>query len=174
MQTVLNILTVIAFCLSTFTFVKDLVEKRKNLDAKILQIAPGYNTNYQSYYFCFQILNKSKLPISISNIQIKVNDRFFDVLDRPVNIFEAKVRDKEDNIIDTMKIPTTTMPIMLQSLGSARLYFTSYKEKDFYLNPKQKITLSIYTNRGTISKAIILPTFCDLIDFYPPTLPEKQ
>lgn len=173
MQTFLNILTIIAFVFSTYTFVKDLIEKRKNLSVNLLQVAPGFTGDYQSYSFCFQISNKSRLPIAITKIQVQTENQIFELLNAPITLLSSVTKQNEV-ITDTKKIEGSVLPINFASLGAERIYLTSYKETNFFIAPTDKIKIHISTNRGKIIKNVDVPNFCDLIELYPNSLPERQ
>lgn len=173
MQTALNILTIVAFLFSTYTFVRGIIENRKNISVELLQMAPGFTGEKQSYSVCFQILNKSRLPISISNIQIDKNGKKYEFFNAPIDIFSSVTR-RNDTIIDSKKITSTIFPLSLTSLGGERVYLTTYKETDLHINEKEYLKIVISTNRGKLIKKVSVPIFCTSLDMYPSKLPERQ
>ncbi len=173
MQTILNILTIIAFCFSSYTFIKEIIEKRKNISVDLLQVVRDSNNNFLYYIFCFQILNKSRLPIAISRIQIQTDKNKYELFNRPIVLFSS-VSKTGNTVTGTKKIDGSVLPITISSFGAERMYFSSYKEKDFFIEPKDKIKIIIGTNRGKITKNIAVPNFSDLLELYPSSLPEKK
>lgn len=149
----IGIVAVASFLLSSSMWIHTLVTQRKSLNFKI--------TEFKSYegvtYFYLITENKSRLPISITNIRLYLGENYYDC-SHVSNFLWSNTTNITGKPIDTRRYYSLAMPIQITPLGSVGGYI-------FYTIPQAEmpktsthLSLSTQTNRGrAIQTTLELP-----------------
>lgn len=118
------------------------ITQRRNLAFRVLE---NHTTDSHLFYILFE--NRSRLPISITNIAIILNGKKYYCQQAPSIALEESISSGK-NIVYERKEYTAKLPIVLGSLCATSEYIFF----DTPLSPEQtfatQVTLSICTNRG--------------------------
>ena len=160
MGAVLDWLTIIAFVLSTYTFIVQLVSHRKNLGIKLCHMF-NWGDNHQVFTAYIEVINKSRLPISVLQVTMEQNGRcaIFDQMSREV----CKTTHREGReVVGRESTYSLPFPISLQGLeAKSGLLVTVIENSDFSLFPGTPIVFLIETNRGIVKRTAMFTGFSD-------------
>lgn len=104
----------------------------------------------------FKIANLSQIPISITRIQILVNETLFESESRP-HIAEEFTWSYGDKPYHNVVIESKTLPININSLGAESGYIAFVVPRDKISNYEKVLNFRICTNRGrAVQKTFLL------------------
>lgn len=137
-------IAVAGFLMSLATWVKDFITQRKHIEGKVLNIK-----SYQSVtYIDLLIENRSRLPISITDISLFLGDSAYRCTPLPKLILEHTKSRKGEVYERTMKY-STPMPIQISNLGATTVVALFEGMKRLPPDDATHLNLSISTNRGS-------------------------
>lgn len=142
-----------------FTWLYIFIKNRKNFDIKIVGHLYGYDN--KSLLIFVSLTNKSRLPISITDIRIKMFDSIYQCGKIPVKVHEVTTKCKGE-ILSHHEYFSLSFPISLPELGGASGYlFFDFPE--LVAQPlSSQVTLLISSNRGkTVEKRLSLGRILD-------------
>ena len=143
-QKILNILTIISFCVSIYLFVSKKISERRNIKISILDHAERAT---QVVQFFIYIQNCSNSPITISSICIVNSNKLY-----PCELLPKKIKGSGSDILKTPMFPINFSPKQGHQCFLEFLYC-----EDVQLIAGKTVDLQIHTNRGVINKSLILP-----------------
>lgn len=141
-----TIIAVSGFIISIINLIYLIKNNLKSIDIKELYFLKMVITNKYHYEFTTIFVNKSKLPISIINIEIINNNKsYYSKSDKTI------VCEHKDSQGVITKIMTADFPINLNCLESKKeiIYFKLDEELE-----KENFKMIIYTNRGKLEKNV--------------------
>lgn len=146
-----GIAAIIAFLISTSSFVISIIEKRRKLSAKfnIIKISSAVDNSgikCDAVLIGFAFANKSQLPISITKVSLINGTDFYDCQPTPYPV-EIATRIGGTKI-DCKSVKTISPPIQISSLGATSGYITFFVPHNAVSKKQQSITIEICTNRG--------------------------
>lgn len=141
-----NITLALSIFGSVGTVITWLVSFMKNRK-KFSIIVNGYRFDSQGLLLYVQIINRSYLSLSISDISIKLNDQTFYTDKIPVKVLETTIR-KGFEIIEQKTDYSMPFPVQLSPLGGCSGYLNFSFEKDIPQLPSNMVTAVIHSNRG--------------------------
>lgn len=162
LNNIVDFIGILGFIISIINFVYFFVIRKKKLKIRFEEfgVCKYYNGEVLKIRFCFQ--NLSQLPVSITRIQLVVNDSMYDCTNSPVNIEEI-TRRRGTTVIERTTVNSVTVPINLQPLMSQGDYFAFPIPQGIVSNSEKSLTFRIYTNRGkAIQKDIRTTCGCDM------------
>ena len=147
-----TILSVSAFLISLVNLIYLLITNKKKLKIYFINFTIGEVNNKHFYMFNIELINESRLPISINEISFENNKETYKVIKSP-RILAEKDIEHNNKIIKHQEIHSAKFPINIAGLSSEQKFIVMYGPKK--LNDSfSKITIS--TNRGKITKKINL------------------
>lgn len=143
-----NITGIIAFVISLVNFIYFFVIRKRKLYARFSRIAVCDNfRNTKLLKVEFSFVNKSQLPISITRISLKVENKYYDPSSLPRVIEEYTSRHgKEINAHYVTKSEYT--PVNLPALGAHSGYFAFELPQGILSGDEKSLTFRVCTNRG--------------------------
>lgn len=108
-------------------------------------------THFQKYQLAniyLRIINHSQLPISITRIQLIIDNEKFDVSTFPQTIMTLTHHSGKEQV-ERQKIKSTLMPINIMSLGAYSGYLSFPILRDSLPANQKHLTFEISTNRGS-------------------------
>lgn len=150
-----DIVGILGFLLSVINAVYFYVIRRKKLKIRFEEfgVCNYYSEQILKIRFCFQ--NLSQLPISITKIQLLVNNDVYDCTNSPVQIEEI-IRKKNGVIYDTVTVNSVSVPVNLQPLTACGDYFAFPISQGILSNSEKVLSFRIYTNRGKVIQKTFL------------------
>lgn len=109
----------------------------------------GYNLTDKSVLFYISFINKSHIPISITDIRLTINDKRYTCRKTPIRVF-YETHKQGGRIISHYDYNNLTMPITLSNLaGNSGYILFEFPLKDF---PQQTtdVIFEVSTNRHKI------------------------
>ena len=145
MEIVTFIIAIVGFLLSLTSWIKDFVTQRVRLDVRITKA----NANAASPgIFCFlAIANRSRLPISITNIEVSQPEGRTSCVPVPKQVLEH-TRREGNKVVGWHAEYSTAMPVQIQSLGGATVLAQFEHLPEKIPTEAMSLTLVICTNRG--------------------------
>lgn len=143
----MDIAGLLGFLISITTLIHLLITRRKRLTVNF-----GLNTNRdyfgKNYFIIYcRFDNLSELPISITRIQILIDNIPFDCYHRPL-IVETSTYKEAGKVTDQYITYSDTIPINLNSLASHSGFLAFQVPQDKLLTDGKSLTFRICTNRG--------------------------
>lgn len=146
------ILSISAFIISLINLVYLLITNKKKLKINIINFTIGDVNNKHFYMINVELINKSRLPISINEIIIEDNKEKYKIIKSPRMLAE-KDRKRNNEIIKHQEIHSTKFPINIAGLSSEQKFIVMYGPKKLK-NDNSKIIIS--TNRGGLIQKVSL------------------
>ena len=145
MEIVTFVIAIAGFLLSLTSWIKDFVTQRVRLDVRITKA----NANEASPgIFCFfSIANRSRLPISITNMEIVQPGGRTACIPVPKRVLEH-TRRQGNEVIERRTEYSTAMPVQIQSLGGAMVLAQFEHLPEKIPTDATSLNLVICTNRG--------------------------
>ncbi len=143
MQNLINILSILAFVMSTITWICTLLNHSIKLFIEIKDYAHIFDV--VQLYIYFQ--NNSGKPITISGVSIVESNNKI-----PCKTLPSIIRSCNGRVI----IETPLFPLNLSSHQGACFAFEFLNCPDIELNPGKTIALEIYTNRKLLKRFVTL------------------
>lgn len=145
MEIVTFVIAIAGFLLSLISWIKDFITQRVRLDVRITEA----NANAASPgIFCFlAIANRSRLPISITNIEVSQPEGRTACVPVPKQVLEYTRREGNE-VVGRRFEYSTAMPVQLQSLGGAMVLAQFEHLPEKIPTDATSLNLVIYTNRG--------------------------
>lgn len=144
------VLSIISLFLSMINLIYLFVTNRKNLDMIINSYTILHLNDRIYFIFNIELINKSRLPISINEMVIENDNNKYKISKTPNIFMKAKVT-SGDIISDRKNASTAIFPINLSGLTSIQKFIFMYGDNDKKLND---INVVINTNRGKIVKEV--------------------
>lgn len=141
-----SILSISAFIISLINLVYLVLTNRKNLKFNIINYTIANVNNKKFYIFNIELINKSRLPISINEITIKDNKEKYKIIKSPRMLAE-KDRTRNSEIIRHQEIHSAKFPINVLGLSSEQRFIVMYGPEKIKSNNS---IIIISTNRGKI------------------------
>lgn len=110
-------------------------------------IVNGYRFDSQGLLLYVQIINRSYLSLSISDISIKLSNQIIYTDKIPVKVLETTIR-KGLEVIEHKADYSMSFPVQLSPLGGCSGYLNFSFEKDIPQLPSNTVTAVIHSNRG--------------------------
>lgn len=145
-----TIISISAFILSLINTIYLLFSNKKHIDFVINSYSSYKVKNKTFYIFNIEIYNKSRLPISITNIIFNDIHNEFQVIKSPRLILE-KEKTQNSQIKLHQELHSAKFPININGLSSIQSFIVMYGSND-YKNLTSLI--KVCTNRGKIKKHI--------------------
>lgn len=146
------ILSIAAFTISLINLIYLLITNNKNLQIGCLNFTVGDISNKHFYMFNIELINKSRLPISINEVIIKDSKEKYKMIKSPRLLAEKNVQ-RNGEIIKHQEVHSAKFPINIAGLSSEQKFMVMYGPQQLKDNPSKII---IGTNRGKITKKINL------------------
>lgn len=149
--TVFNWLTILAFAMSSLTWIRTIMRDRFSINLLIMD----YNNLSPAPQFFVLIENKSSTPVSITTI-------FIGPEKERCKLESVKISRKTDftgdNIADQVTNRSAEFPIYLQGLGAQYCYLELESTLKTELVAGAELSFCIHTSRGKTNKTLILPS----------------
>ena len=136
-----SILSISAFIISLINLVYLVLTNRKNLKINIVNYTIANVNNKNFYMFNIELINKSRLPISIND-----NKEKYKIIKSPRMLAE-KDRKRNSEIIRHQEIHSAKFPINVLGLSSEQKFIVMYGPEKIKSNNS---IIIISTNRGKI------------------------
>lgn len=152
-----NIIGILGFIISIINFIYYFLIRRKKLNIRFETMATRkyFDSKNVAIVKCI-FENQSQLPISITRIQLIINNELYDCENLPV-IAEKITRKQNNEVYDEDIIKTNSTPINLMALSAFSGYFAFAIPKDTLSNSDKSLTFQICTNRGkAVQKTFVL------------------
>lgn len=147
------VLSICAFIISLINLIYLLITNRKKLDFNIVNFTICDVNIKHFYMFNVELINKSRLPISVNEIIIENNKEKYIIIKSPRMLVE---RDrKRNNITKHQEIHSAKFPINIAGLSSEQKFIVMYGPEKIN-DSSSKIIIN--TNRGRIIQKINLNT----------------
>lgn len=136
---------------TAFTMIYNFLINRKKIQMKVVGHKFGDTKTLVIYAsFC----NKSRLPISITEISIKVDDIYIPCVDPPIVAFEETI--KTNGVVTSHhEYMTLALPINLGSLSGTSGYVCFEFPATFFPPDATQLKFSINSNRGKVFEKIL-------------------
>lgn len=125
------------------------IASRKNLHIKIADMV--YRTDIQTFIIVIIFENRSRLPISITEITLSAgeNELYFEPFPRCVSEYFHK---KRAEVVDKKFLYNLSLPVSLSQLGAESGHLLlDISQEDFEKLPTQ-LTLKVHSTRGRVQK----------------------
>ena len=141
-QYIYNILSILAFLMSSFLFICRLIASRKDISIKVIDYAT--RSSVAQLFILFQ--NNSSTSITIHSLSIFVDGKeyFCDLVPKPVYKNEFRF------------LQTPMFPLNLSPKEGVLHFLEFLLFQDNQLSPGKKVVVKICTNRGPLSKSVVL------------------
>lgn len=147
-----TILSILAFTISLINLIYLLVTNKKKLKINIVNFTIGNVNNKHFYMFNVELINKSRLPISVNEIIIEDSKEKYKFIKSPRMLAE-KDRKRNNEIIKHQEIHSAKFPINIAGLSSEQKFIVMYGPEKIE-NDSSKVIIN--TNRGKVTKKINL------------------
>ena len=153
MEIVTFVIAIAGFLLSLTSWIKDFVTQRVRLDVQIT--TAGRNEALSAIFCYFAIANRSRLPISITNIELSQPGTQIACVPVPKLVFEG-LRKEGSYVVERRPEYSTAMPVQIQSLGGVTVLAQFEHLPEKIPADATSLNLVICTNRGR-PKRMTLP-----------------
>lgn len=143
-----NITGILAFIISVINFVYFFVIRKKKLNVRFgdIGVRDSFNSNLLlKVHYSFE--NRSQLPISITRIQVVLNEKLYDC-ERLPQVIEEITRKRGTEIYDRDVLKSNSVPINLPALGATSGFLAFLVPQGTVSNSDKALTFRICTNRG--------------------------
>ena len=150
-----GLLGIAGFIISLINLINYFATQKVNLEITFLEyVYREYNTGKKRIFVHYQINNKSQLPISITDIQVEINNKLYTEDYSTHEIISYKHTGKDINEY----VPTCNehFPSNLECLHSHSGYLVFVVPEDNLPNLDKGLTFQIRTNRNKELKKIFL------------------
>jgi len=144
-ETATFIIAVAGFLLSLISWIKDFIAQRVRLDVRIS--AANANSRHPGIFCFLAVTNRSRLPITITNIVLDQKAGQTACAAVPKHVLE-RTRQEGDVIVDRQSERSTALPVQLQSLGGAMILVLFESLPEAVPADATSLNLVICTNRG--------------------------
>lgn len=157
LDSIVSVLGIIGFIFSLINFVYFFIIRKKHLIIKFGEYGiRNFRDDKKLLIIDYRFDNASQLPISITNVQILIDNKFFDCYNRKT-LAEEMVRKSNGIIIGRNISYTDKMPINLNSLASQSGFLAFPIPQDKLSVGEKSLNFRICTNRGkAIQKTFVL------------------
>ena len=153
LENLVDIAGILGFIMSLTAWIYTLHSNRVNLKVSIYDIKSFEETTFLNMLF----VNNSKLPISITNISVIINDRTIKCTTASKIIYE-NVRKSGKEILGVDIQRSASLPIQIQALNAVREFILFENLQELPKSSATHLTFLISTNRGKlIEKSLQLP-----------------
>lgn len=147
-----SILSISALIISLINLIYLLYTNKKKLIFQITNYTKAKVNNKNFYMFNVNLINKSRLPISVNEISFFNKAEIYTVIKSPRMLSEkSTTRNKE--IIRHQEVHSVKFPINITGLTSEQNFIVMYGPETFQC---EKVKIIISTNRGKIKLKINL------------------
>lgn len=153
MEIVTFVIAIAGFLLSLASWIKDFITQRVRLDVRIS--AANANPRHPGIFCYLAVTNRSRLPITITNIALDQEAGQTACVAVPKHVVE-RTRKEGNVVVDRQSERSTTMPVQLQSLGGAMILVLFESLPEAIPTDATSLNLVICTNRGR-PKRMTLP-----------------
>lgn len=143
------IISMLALMISIINIIYLVLTNKKKLQFEINNYSSGKVNNKNYYFFDVEIINKSRLPISVNEITIESNKQNYTFIKASRLLLKGETK-KGKEVTDRYEIHSIKFPININGLCSEQEFIVMYGPNEF--NDNVKITLK--TSRGKIKKKI--------------------
>lgn len=147
-----TILSISAFIISLINLIYLLTTNKKKLKVNIANFTICNVNNKHFYMFNVELINESRLPISVNEIIFKDNKKEYKVIKSPRMLAE-KDRKRNNEIIKHQEIHSAKFPINVVGLSSEQKFIVMYGPEKI-TNDNSKIIIN--TNRGKVTQKVNL------------------
>ena len=143
---------ILGFLLSAFNLAMLISQNRKRLNIRFGAAGITPLTDHTDLYqIAYSIENQSRLPISITRVQIQVAGKMYDCERLPYVIERSEYR-VGGEVIDRTIVKSRVLPINLLALA-AESGFLAFSIPQGILSANDKdLIVQIYTNRGKVTR----------------------
>ena len=157
LKTIGSITGILGFIISIINFAYFFVIRRKKLNIRFgdIGVREYYSPNdILKVHFSFE--NKSQLPISVTRIQLIINEQLYDCYRIPV-VIEEVIRKRNNEVYDKDTLKSVHTPVNLSPLNAESGFFAFLIPRGILSNDETALTFRICTNRGkAIQKTFVL------------------
>lgn len=149
---VCKIFGIFGFLLSVGNFIILLLQNRKRIKVRLGDAGVTHLSDHRDLYkISYSIENLSRLPISITRVQIQVAGKMYDSDRLPFIIEKSEYRVGKE-VVDRTLVKSRVLPINLLAL-SAESGFLAFVIPQGILSANDKdLIVQIYTNRGKVTR----------------------
>ena len=144
------IISAIALIISIINLISNIKSNWKKLDIGMNNYTHSLVDDKEFYIFNIELINKSRLPISISEMIIEINKKEYKINKAP-KLLAERDRKRGKEIIRHAEVHSVAFPINLQGLSSQQAFIVMNGPKSID-DKKNKVIIN--TNRGKIVKHI--------------------
>ena len=143
---------VLGFLLSVYNFTMIMIQDHKRLKIRLGDAGITSLPDHRDLYkIAYMVENRSRLPISITRVQIQIAGKMYDC-DRLPFIIEKSEYRVGNEVVDRTLIKSTVLPINLLGL-SAESGFLAFLIPQGILSANDKdLIVQIYTTRGKVTR----------------------
>ena len=153
MQIVLNIISVLAFGISVYSLIHQIIKSKLNLKIELNHAVSNAATPYW-YYLDLDIINKSNNPISIYSIKILIKNNLISV-QKEKDVLVTKTSRTGKTVTNVEHIYSQELPFEIQGyLAKSGKFILNLKEIQAKLSENHEYFLFIYTSRGKVKRKI--------------------
>ncbi len=157
MSLIVDIIGIVGFLISLINVIYCIICNRKKLVFNFGNYGvESHIKNQKLFIIYYRVDNLSQKPISITRIQLSINDSLFESEPRPHKA-EEQFWSKGDRVYHEIITDTKVLPINLDSLASESGYIAFAIPQDISLTPEKSLTFRICTNRGRAFQKTFLP-----------------
>lgn len=129
------------------TIVSKVLVNRKNLSFSVASIT----YRYEKLYINMSFINKSRLPISIISVSLKVNNHIYESVPYPENVGKHTLREGKE-IVNRIFMYNILFPLSIGSLNASSGFIAFDVSKEAIQSPSAPLTLLIHSTRGLKQK----------------------
>lgn len=139
---------ILGFIISLINIIYFFAIRRKNLYIRFGKMGVTKASSMDLLKVQYSFENSSQLPISVTRVQLLVNDKYYDCYDLPM-IIEKAERARNGEIYDRDYIKSKSVPVNLLPLQADSGYFVFLIPRGTVSNSCQHLSFRICTNRGS-------------------------
>ena len=150
-----GVLGILGFIISSVNLFFFFIARKKKLSVCVKRY--NINKDYSDLLTAhIRFDNLSEMPVSITQVRLKVNDEYFDTSPYPMVAIESKTK-CNDKVIHDFTITTHTGVINLNPLESADKYLAFQIPQGSLSTDEKSLSFEICTNRGKkVQKTFVL------------------
>ena len=151
-ETISGVLGILGFIISFINITCYFVYNQIDLEIKIIEyIIKPYHSKQDRIMIHYQVNNKSHLPISVTDLQLIMNDNYYNEDYNTHRIISYNIDD------DYKAVYNKHLPINLTCLSSDSGYIVYAVPQDTLTETDKPLTFEIRTNRNMVTKKTFAP-----------------
>ena len=153
-------ISILAFGLSLFTLIWEVMKNRKNVEITVSELSRSHN-DFQ--YAMIDIVNKSEKNIVISNVYIEKSEHKYSVSRKP-KLYLSTKKTVGTEVVEHKDYFTATLPLTVNGVDCRTECFELHIADQPSLSGG-KVNVVMSTNKGRVKKSVVLPPCTNNFNF---------